>query len=93
MTCLPVQQILTQADNLFFTSLSGGGNALFDEAVVPDRKALDLCHPSHPMRPIALSQLAGHLSARQNQHGKSGTDNLDQAIACSREALALCPPK
>ena len=90
MICLPVEHLLSKADSLVTKFKQGGEVVYIDEAIVLDREALDLCHPSHPERSATLTQLASHLWHRYQQLG--GIDDLNMAIVFDRDALVLCPP-
>ncbi|KAF8545627.1 hypothetical protein OG21DRAFT_1536063 [Imleria badia] len=84
-----IQKLHSQADSLFAKFEQGGGTGYIDEAIDLDRRALELCPPGHPMRPVSLMWLAIHLSDRYNQLG--ATKDIEEAIVLDREALNLRP--
>ncbi|KAF8124578.1 CHAT domain-containing protein [Boletus edulis] len=89
VTYLAVQQLHSQGKFLADQFKRGRGTSCIDEAIILDREALELCPPSHPMRPVSLTSLATHLRDRYNQLGsRSG---LEEAVILAREALDLCP--
>ncbi|KAF8429907.1 CHAT domain-containing protein [Boletus edulis BED1] len=84
-----VQLLHSRADSLAVKFQQGGGSSCIDEAIDLDRKALELCPPSHPERSVSLTQLAVHLGDRYNQLGN--IRDLEVAIDLDREALGLRP--
>ena len=88
MMCLPVDQLHSRAQSLVAKFEQGGGTNYIDEAIVLDRKALELCPPGHPKRYISLAWLDIHLSDHYSQLG--GMADLEEAILLGRETLALC---
>ena len=88
--CLPVFWLHSRAESLVDKFEEGRGTNYIDEAIVLDRKALELCSPSHPARSRSLTLLGIHLSDRYNQLG--GITDIEEAIVVDREALVLRPP-
>ena len=85
MTCLPVSQLLSQAEALLANFEQDGETSYIDEAIDLDRKALQLCLPGDNKRSVALALLAPHVHAPDEQLGI--TKDLDEAIVFGREAL------
>ena len=88
MTCPLVDQLHSRAESLVAKSKEGGRSNYVDEAIVLDRKALELCPPGHPKRHVSLNQLGLHLSDRYDQLG--AMTDLEAAIMLGRDTLALC---
>jgi tetratricopeptide (TPR) repeat protein/CHAT domain-containing protein len=86
---LPVNWLHVRAEYLIFKFVRGGGTGCIDEAINLARKALEHRPPGHRKRPVSLTWLAAHLSARYSQLGETG--NLEEAIVLDREALNLFP--
>ena len=69
MTCLPLEQLRLWAEFLVSQFKQGGRRSSVEEAIDLDRRALQLCPPGHPKRPVSLTRLATHLRDRYNQFG------------------------
>ena len=59
-----------------------------EEAIVPEREALNFRLQGHPDQSISLINLAAQLSARYDHLG--AMQDLDEAIILDQEALTLC---
>ena len=86
---LPVRQLHLRAGSLVAQFKQGGGTSCFDEAIVLDRDALQLCPLGHPNRSTCLTCLGIHLGDHFVQLG--ATSDLQESIVLVREALDLCP--